>query len=165
MAQLNTTIPADLAAVVKSLLHYSQDPAHWNRAALTDQEQQIVPDQQTLDRLESWANERAPLAFDFTDHGIDHEQYFPGAGTANTEWEECYTGIGDNAHEAAEDALDNAATDGWNVGLIQNPWDVTEDRAICADCEYLRDADDEDDSDPEECADCDRHYYVTLYLQ
>lgn len=47
--------------------------------------------------------------FQLLDHGEDGSQYFPGCGTAFTEYAECVTGIGDTAREALEDALESAA--------------------------------------------------------
>jgi hypothetical protein len=57
------------------------------------------------------------------DHGIMYSDYFQGAGTAFTNWDEVFTGTGENAHEALDQALDEAATDGWDVRSIENPYD------------------------------------------
>lgn len=53
-------------------------------------------------------------AFEFVDHEIQHPDYFQGCGVAHTQFDECYTGVGDTAREAAEDALES---------LSEFPWD------------------------------------------
>jgi len=52
-------------------------------------------------------------SYEWRDYGIMGSDYFQGAGTAGTDWEAAYVGIGDNPREAAEDALDQACSDGW----------------------------------------------------
>lgn len=42
------------------------------------------------------------------DHGVYHSQYFQGCGTAFTPFTHVFTGCGDNAKEAYEDALEQA---------------------------------------------------------
>lgn len=49
---------------------------------------------------------------EFESYGVDHEQYFRGASTAFTMWDECYVGIGNTEREAAEDAIEEAAMAG-----------------------------------------------------
>jgi len=41
------------------------------------------------------------------DLGVEHAQYFQGAGVADTGWEEVYVGVGMSAREAGEDAAEN----------------------------------------------------------
>lgn len=55
---------------------------------------------------------KAIVKFEFLSHGIDHPDYFQGCGVAFTEYDECYTGIGDTEREAAEDALEQCITNG-----------------------------------------------------
>ncbi len=43
--------------------------------------------------------------YEIIDHGVDHSQYFQGCGCAFTEFTNCYTGVGNNAKEAYEDAV------------------------------------------------------------
>lgn len=50
-------------------------------------------------------------AYQIVDHGIEHEQYFQGCGVSYTEYEDCYTGIGQTLWEALDDALDIMATE------------------------------------------------------
>ena len=50
--------------------------------------------------------------FKIIDHGIDHPQYFQGCGAGS--YDDVSTGIGINAQEAYEDALDDLALD-WNI--------------------------------------------------
>jgi hypothetical protein len=67
-------------------------------------------------------------AFEIVDHGVDHEQYFPGCGVACTEFISVATGIGDSAHEAMEDALEQLAMMDWDVDGIKN--DLSEESQI-----------------------------------
>lgn len=53
-------------------------------------------------------------------HGVDGSQYFPGCGTYGTDYTEVYTGIGDSAYEALNDALEQAATSDWDIDWIPN---------------------------------------------
>lgn len=53
------------------------------------------------------------VAYDVVDHGIDHEQYFQGCGVCGTEYVDCFTGIGDDAAEALDDAIDSACQSGY----------------------------------------------------
>jgi hypothetical protein len=55
------------------------------------------------------------------DIGIEHSQYFPGRGTAFTEWDDVFVGIGDTPEEAAEDALEYAAQCGYELDGIEAP--------------------------------------------
>jgi hypothetical protein len=45
------------------------------------------------------------IAYEIIDHGVEHSQYFQGCGTAFTEYDEVYTGIGSSLQEALADAL------------------------------------------------------------
>ena len=67
------------------------------------------------------------------DHGVDGSQYFPGCGVSCTIYTEVYTGIGDSAHEALEDALEQAAMSDWDVEGIIN--DLSKDITIPEDAE------------------------------
>jgi hypothetical protein len=63
---------------------------------------------------------RAVADFEIVRHGIDNSQYFQGCGVAFTEYEACFTGIGNNPNEALDDALEQAAVSGWDVESIKN---------------------------------------------
>lgn len=58
--------------------------------------------------------------YQIIDHGVENSQYFQGCGVAHTEFGACYTGIGNSAHEALDDALEQAAMDNWNTEPIDN---------------------------------------------
>lgn len=60
--------------------------------------------------------------FGWRDRGMEHAQYWPGAGTFGTKWDDVVVGTGDTAHDAAEDALETAAMSGWDVSEIENPY-------------------------------------------
>lgn len=49
---------------------------------------------------------RQVAEFGFRDLGVDSPSYFQGAGTAFTDWDEVFVGTGDNAYEAASEALE-----------------------------------------------------------
>ena len=49
--------------------------------------------------------------YQIINHGMDHEQYFPGCGCACTPYDRCVTGCGESAAEAYQDALDCVYTD------------------------------------------------------
>lgn len=58
--------------------------------------------------------------YEIIDHGVEDEQYFKGCGTAGTKFGDVYTGIGDSAYDALEDALEQAATSDWNISSVEN---------------------------------------------
>lgn len=86
---------------------------------------------------------------DVRDYGVDHAQYFQGAGTAYTAFDVVFIGAGMSGHEAFEDALDQAASDSWDVSTIEN--DLSEDTTV-PDTE-------------EEGEDSELYHYVALYLR
>jgi len=47
------------------------------------------------------------------DHGVEHSQYFQGAGLAFTTFESIGTGIGDSPGEALDDAIEQLAMEDW----------------------------------------------------
>ena len=51
------------------------------------------------------------ISYEILDHGMDHSQYFQGCGTAYTDFTNVWTGAGNNAKEAYNDALDQAYMD------------------------------------------------------
>lgn len=54
------------------------------------------------------------------DHGVEHSQYFQGCGLAFSTFDDVATGVGDSPFEAAEDALESLAQNGWDVSSINN---------------------------------------------
>lgn len=69
--------------------------------------------------------ERAVRSFELEDHGIDHAQYFLGAGLAFSDFEDIRTGAGSTPREALDDALEQLACSGWS-------FDEETERAILA---------------------------------
>lgn len=57
--------------------------------------------------------------YEVIDHGFDAEQHFQGCGIAYTEYEDVATGIGDNAQEAFDDALESLAQNDWDISTIK----------------------------------------------
>jgi hypothetical protein len=86
--------------------------------------------------------------FEVVYHGIDHEQFFPGCGTAHTRFTEAFSGIGDSPRAAAEDALEAAA---------QCSWD-TEHRPLLDEVASLDDVETEFTND-------EQHHYVSILLR
>lgn len=54
------------------------------------------------------------MDYEINFHGVEHSDYFPGVGTAFTEWEHVYVGIGNDTREAYEDAQEGFFT-GFNT--------------------------------------------------
>jgi len=48
-------------------------------------------------------------------HGVEHAQYFQGCGTSFSPYEDVATGIGSDAYEAFEDALEQLAQSDWDI--------------------------------------------------
>ena len=58
-------------------------------------------------------------SFQVLDHGVQHEQYFQGCGTAFTPFESVATGIGESPYDAMEDALEQLAHE-WEIDSVGN---------------------------------------------
>lgn len=63
---------------------------------------------------------RRPKKYRVEDCGVEHPQYFSGRGVNLTEWEQVFVGAADTAHDAFEDALEQAALTGWDVSRVKN---------------------------------------------
>ena len=63
--------------------------------------------------------------YEVVSHGVEHEQYFQGCGTAFTDFEDVATGIGWSESEALEDALDSLAQSDWDTEAVK--YDADED--------------------------------------
>jgi len=59
-------------------------------------------------------------------HGVEHEQYFQGCGVSFTPYTDVATGIGSDAREAFEDALESLAMAGWDVALVEATTELEE---------------------------------------
>lgn len=93
-------------------------------------------------------------------HGIMYSDYFQGVSTVHTQWESVYTGTGENAYEALDEALDDAAMDGWDVRSIENEFDPNDqDNVQNAVRENNPDMEDDDD-----IAD-GVYYYVSIFVR
>lgn len=91
-------------------------------------------------------------AYEIIDYGVDHSQYFQGAGVAFTDWTMPFVGVGSNYNEALRDALEQCAMSGWNTNDIEEnpPEDYT--NVAHKDC-------------PEDDDMCELHYYAILYVR
>lgn len=55
------------------------------------------------------------MEYKILNHGVDHSQYFQGAGTSRTDFKDIATGIGRSFKEALEDAAEQLAMCGWTI--------------------------------------------------
>ena len=67
-------------------------------------------------------------SFQIFDHGIDNSQYFQGCSSGG--YDAVFTGAGNSAHEALDDALDSAASAGWEVQKIENRFDPNSENTV-----------------------------------
>lgn len=74
---------------------------------------QLIEDEQDDIKNDILSSIPEDEGYEWRDFGIVNSSYFQGAGTSGTEWDAVYVGIGDNPKEAAEDALEQAVSDGW----------------------------------------------------
>lgn len=56
--------------------------------------------------------------YEIINHEYEHSQYFQGCGTAYTEFDDVATGVGENAKEAYEDAVEKFAFRDWDVSAL-----------------------------------------------
>ena len=94
--------------------------------------------------------------------GTDHSDYNQGIGTSFTEWSEAFQGMGHTPEDAFEDALNDAATNGWNIEHIEHPFKGDNAKeTVCAKtcCEFVG------VEDPEDCRDCGMYCWAHLYLK
>jgi len=73
--------------------------------------------------------------YEFKNLGVENDQYFQGAGTSFTDWDDVFVGIGSSPYEAAEDALEDAASSGKNVDNIKN--DMSKEETVPEDSENI----------------------------
>jgi hypothetical protein len=82
--------------------------------------------------------------------GPEHSQYFQGRGVSMTRFDAVYIGIGDDAKEAYEDAVESAAMDDCDVSrLPSRPRGIRKSDKLTA----------------EEQENEDYHYHVALYVR
>ncbi len=97
---------------------------------------------------------KAIEAFEIVDHGIEHEQYFQGCGTAFTSFDEVATGCGWNPAEAIDDALEQLACTDWDTEGMDDRIKEEWPRFDAADkTNYL-----------ENCVE-DCHYYISIRVR
>jgi len=65
-------------------------------------------------------NDKPIGEYSLDDYGIENNQYWQGVSMVHTNWDAVYTGIGDDAAEAAADAIGQAAENGWATDTIVN---------------------------------------------
>lgn len=95
------------------------------------------------------------IAYEIVDHGFDGASYFPGCGVAFTDFDEVYTGAGNTAAEALEDAIEQALCGGdcafpsEFTGEIQDGW---------LNSDWAKQESDVEDND-------EWHYYVSIRVR
>lgn len=108
---------------------------------------------------------RRIVSYDIEDVGAIQPQHWQGESTVFTSWSDVYAGVAGNAYDALEDAIEQAAMDGWVVDAIPNTLQPTP--TVCDLClemaAWLGIDDDEIDMDGE-CAECETVYCVTLWV-
>lgn len=77
--------------------------------------------------IDKWQRERQNgkivYEYDVHDHGVMDCQYWQGAGTSHTKWDEVGVGSGENPHAAMEEALEDLSQQGWDTSTIHNEFD------------------------------------------
>lgn len=105
--------------------------------------------------------------FELLDFGVDHCQYFPGVGTAYTDFDHVALGCGDNFREAFDDALENMAqSHDERLNLAKLESDISEEYDFASHnlespgaSEVYRKANHIDEDDD---IDCELYYYVAI---
>jgi hypothetical protein len=99
--------------------------------------------------------------YEIVDYGIEGASYFQGHGVAFTRYQYCALGAGDTYAEALEDALDQAACDGFDLDLVAEDqpanWEGKGPSAQAQHEQYCEEG-------KEDHSDCDHelYYYVGL---
>ena len=83
--------------------------------------------------------------------GVDHPDYFRGFGTAFTSFDDSFVGMGTDAKEAYEDAVDQAVSSGYEDEFPRRPRGINKRDKVPA--EYLQDAE------------SDAYYYVGVRVR
>lgn len=121
--------------------------------------------------------------FQISNHGVEHAQYFQGAGVSFSRWLACYTGCGDSPAEALDNAIEMMAqADKYDPDSLPDGWDKefktlasdeeTVTQAIEAQCtcqECKNNAEEEGSINcTHECTcfkNSELHCYVTIYVR
>jgi len=93
--------------------------AFLNAGALAEDLNEIFPDHGSKKIIkEDEDGDKKVADYEIENYGVENSSYWQGAGTSFTDWEDVATGIGMSEKEAAEDALDQLASGGWDVSGI-----------------------------------------------
>jgi len=112
--------------------------------------------------------------YQWEDIGVEHSQYFQGRGTAYSNWEEVYIGIGEDAKEAISDAIDSAAMSGWDVDKLpkrprgfskETVQDVIDANREPSDEEEEEEDEEEEEEEEEDEEPTELYYHVALYVR
>jgi hypothetical protein len=114
--------------------------------------------------LKAWSDSRKhgkPVAeYEVIDHGIMAPDFFQGCGVSHTNFDVCFTGNGNTAYDALDDATEGAAQDGWDIRRIKNEFDPNSPDDVDA---AVREANPDMDEDDIEASDI--YYYVSLRIR
>lgn len=67
--------------------------------------------------------------YEILDHGVENADYFTGCGTSFTEFDDVFTGIGNNQREALENALEDMASCDYEISNdLENELGTASDR-------------------------------------
>lgn len=95
--------------------------------------------------------------YEIVDHGIEHEQYFQGCGTAFTRFETVATGIGNGLKQALNDAADQLAEQGYEISNeLQSEIDSLDSKET---------EETHTDCGDEECYSQDVYYYASIRVR
>lgn len=97
--------------------------------------------------------------YQIDDLGVEHSQYFQGVGVMGTKYDEVFTGIGDSAKEAVEDALDQMAD------IYEIPEMLEKDALGLSDKNEVQKFLEEADADEVPEVAQELHYYVAVYVK
>lgn len=123
-----------------------------------------------LERSVKRNNAKRIAEYEIIDHGEDHPQYFQGCGVSFTRFDACYTGVGENAKEAYEDAADQVASSGeWNADTLPTrPRGIRKD--ACVNHKSHESGRDDNNEAPygqdQECdGSCEMYWYVSIRVR
>jgi hypothetical protein len=104
-------------------------------------------------------------AFEIEAHGVEHAQFFQGAGLAFTNFDAIATGAGENAQEAYEDAADQLAMEGWDTNKLPSSESALRRRGLHKSDSVARVIRESGEDPNERPDDCELYYYVTIRVR
>ena len=94
------------------------------------------------------------IGYEVEDCGIEHVQYFQGLGTAFTDWDAVFVGVGENFAEALDDAIEQVCS--------AHDWTVTGEQVA----QMQAEGSDDEVGDSDYPCDMDEiFYHVGIYVK